>query len=408
LPSVYTNPANGSTLAASNFRPRKYRVWGREGKTVPQLWQKWQVWLWPAIILAGSVFVALIVHSVFFAVAKRVTKRNGGPIGNSLVRHAEAPTRWIFPLLAIILALPILPVRDELVQIVRHVVGLGTIAAVAWVVILLADVFGDAVYARYRTDIVDNLTARRIRTQIAVLRRIFTLLVIVIAAAIILMTFPAIHQLGTSLLASAGIAGIIVGMAMKSTLSSLIAGLQIALTQPIRIDDVVIVAGEWGRIEEILTTYVVVRTWDLRRLVVPLSYFIENVFQNWTRNTSDLLAYVYIYVDYTVPVEELRQEFRRILESTPLWDQKVCVLQVSDASEHTMQIRALASAADSSKAWDLRCLVREKLIKFQQEKYPNSLPKARAEIHGFSANGQPPNGQPMETAPSYARTSNPY
>ena len=375
---------------------------------MPQLWQKWQVWLWPAIILAGSVFVALIVHSVFFAVAKRVTKRNGGPIGNSLVRHAEAPTRWIFPLLAIILALPILPVRDELVQIVRHVVGLGTIAAVAWVVIILADVSGDAVYARYRTDIVDNLTARRIRTQIAVLRRIFTLLVIVIAAAIILMTFPAIHQLGTSLLASAGIAGIIVGMAMKSTLSSLIAGLQIALTQPIRIDDVVIVAGEWGRIEEILTTYVVVRTWDLRRLVVPLSYFIENVFQNWTRNTSDLLAYVYIYVDYTVPVEELRQEFRRILESTPLWDQKVCVLQVSDASEHTMQIRALASAADSSKAWDLRCLVREKLIKFQQEKYPNSLPKARAEIHGFSANGQPPNGQPMETAPSHARTSNPY
>ena len=177
------------------------------------------------------------------------------------------------------------------------------------------------------------------------------------------MTFPAIHQLGTSLLASAGIAGIIVGMAMKSTLSSLIAGLQIALTEPIRIDDVVIVAGEWGWIEEILTTYVVVRTWDLRRLVVPLSYFIENVFQNWTRNTADLLAYVYIYADYTVPVEELRQEFRRILETTPLWDKKVCVLQVSDATEHTMQIRALASAADSSQAWDLRCLVREQLIK---------------------------------------------
>jgi small-conductance mechanosensitive channel len=370
---------------------------------VLQLWQKWQPWLWPAIILAASVFVALVVHSVLFAIAKRVTKRTGGPIGNSLVRHAEAPTRWIFPLLAIILALPILPVRDELVGIVRHVVGLGTIAAMAWVIILLAEVFGDALYARYRTDIADNLTARRIRTQIAVLRRIFTLLVIVVAAAIILMTFPAIHQLGTGLLASAGIAGIVVGMAMKSTLSSLIAGLQIALTQPIRIDDVVIVAGEWGWIEEILTTYVVVRTWDLRRLVVPLSYFIENVFQNWTRNTADLLAYVYIYTDYTVPVEELRQEFRRILESTPLWDQKVCVLQVSDATEHTMQIRALASASDSSKAWDLRCLVREKLIKFQQEKFPNSLPKARAEIHGF-----PPNGQPKETAPSYARTSNPF
>jgi len=169
---------------------------------------------------------------------------------------------------------------------------------------------------------------------------------------------------------------------------------------PIRIDDVVIVEGEFGWIEEILTTYVVVRTWDLRRLVVPLSYFIENVFQNWTRRTADLLAYVYIYVDYTVPVEELRQEFRRILESTPLWDQKVCVLQVSDATEHTVQIRALTSAANSSKAWDLRCLMRENLIKFLQEKYPNSLPKARAEIHPFT-----PDGRPSESALSQARTS---
>jgi small-conductance mechanosensitive channel len=366
---------------------------------VEHLWQNRQAWLWPAIVLAGSIVLALIVHAVLFAVAKRLAKRTDGPIENSLVRHAERPTRWIFPLLAIILALPALPVRDELVQMARHVVGVGVIAAIGWVIILLAEVFSDALYARHRVDIADNLTARRIRTQIAVLRRIFTLLVIVLTTAIVLMTFPTIHQLGTSLLASAGIAGIVVGMAMKSTLSSLIAGLQIALTEPIRIDDVVIVAGEFGWVEEILTTYVVVRTWDLRRLVVPLSYFIENVFQNWTRNTADLLAYVYIYVDYTVPVEELRQEFRRILESTPLWDKKVCVLQVSDASEHSMQIRALTSAADSSKAWDLRCLVREQLIKFQQEKYPNSLPKARAEIHPF-----PPDGRPMESAPSQAHT----
>jgi small-conductance mechanosensitive channel len=366
---------------------------------VAQLWQNWQAWLWPAIVLAGSIVLALIVHSVLFALAKRLAKRTSGPIENSLLRHAEGPTRWIFPLLAIILALPALPVRDELVQVARHVVGLGVIASIAWVIILLGEVFGDAVYARYRTDIADNLAARRIRTQITVLRRIFSLLVIIVTTAIILMTFPSIHQLGTSLLASAGIAGIVVGMAMRSTLSSLIAGLQIALTEPIRIDDVVIVAGEWGWIEEILTTYVVVRTWDLRRLVVPLSYFIDNVFQNWTRNTADLLAYVYIYVDYTVPVEELRQEFQRILESTPLWDRKVCVLQVSDASERSMQIRALTSAADSSKAWDLRCLVREKLIKFQQEKYPNSLPKARAEIHSFS-----PNAHPMEGAPSQSPT----
>jgi len=174
-----------------------------------------------------------------------------------------------------------------------------------------------------------------------------------------------------------------VGVAMRPTLSSLIAGLQIALTEPIRLDDVVIVEGEWGWIEEILATYVVVRTWDLRRLIVPLSYFIEHAFQNWTRKTADLLAYVYIYCDYTVPVEELRSEFRRLLETSALWDHKVCVLQVTDASEHAMQVRALCSAADSSSAWDLRCFVREHLIRFLQEKYPEGLPKTRAELSGI-------------------------
>jgi small-conductance mechanosensitive channel len=195
-----------------------------------------------------------------------------------------------------------------------------------------------------------------------------------------LMTFPEIRELGGSVLASAGLAGLVGGIAMRPTISNLIAGLQIAVTQPIRIEDVVIVEGDWGWIEEILTTYVVVRTWDLRRLIVPLSYFIDHVFQNWTRRTADLLAYVYIYCDYSVPVEELRTEFRRLVESSPLWNQQVCVLQVTDASERTMQVRALTSASDSSKAWDLRCYVRENLIRFLQQKYPESLPKTRAEL----------------------------
>jgi small-conductance mechanosensitive channel len=352
------------------------------------LLQQWSRWLWPASVLAASIILALIVHQVLFLLGKKVTKRTGGIVGSSLVRHAEGPTRWILPLLAVVLALPALPVRSDLVRALRHVVGLGVIASVAWVIILLTEVFSDALFARYTLDISDNLTARRIRTQTMVLRRIFNVVVIVVTAGLMLMTFPAIRELGTSLLASAGIAGLVVGMAMKSTFSNLIAGLQVALTAPIRIEDVVIIEGEFGWIEEILTTYVVVRTWDLRRLVVPLSYFIEHVFQNWTRQTADLLAYVYVYCDYTVPVEELRQEFRRIVESTPLWDKKVCGLQVTDASEHTLQIRALTSASDSSKAWDLRCYVREKLIRFLQEKYPESLPKTRAEVAGRSKDGR--------------------
>jgi small-conductance mechanosensitive channel len=352
------------------------------------LWQEWRMWLWPVIALAGSILLALFAHYVLFVFGKRLAKLPGSIIYDSLVERAEGPTRWIFPLIGIVLALPALPVRSELVQVLRQVVGLGVIASSAWMIILLTEVLADTTYARYRTDTSDNFAARRIRTQIAVLRRIFNFVVIVITAGIMLMTFPTVKQLGTSLLASAGLAGLVVGMAMKSTLTNLIAGLQIALTGPIRIDDVVIVEGDWGWIEEILTTYVVVRTWDLRRLVVPLSYFIDNVFQNWTRRTSDLLAYVYIYCDYRTPVEELRHEFRRVVESTPLWDSKVCVLQVSDASEHTIQVRALASAEDSSKAWDLRCLVREKLIQFLRDKYPESLPTTRVEYRQPSKPGQ--------------------
>lgn len=363
-------------------------VWESAQQMAARVPQSAKVWFWPSIIVAGSILLALILHSVLFAFLRRLARPTGSVIGNSLVRNATGPTRWIFPLLAIDLAMSALPVRSDLVHLLRHIVNLGIIAATAWVIILLSEVFGDTLYARYRTDIADNLTARRMRTQIGVLRRIFGILVMLITLAIMLMTFPTIRELGTSVLASAGIAGIVVGMAAKPTLSSLLAGVQIALTEPIRIDDVVIVDGEWGRIEEILTTYVVVCTWDLRRLIVPLSYFIENIFQNWTRVTADLLAYVYVYTDYTVPVDELRREFRRILEASDLWDRKVCVLQVSDASEHTVQIRALTSAADSSKAWDLRCLVREKLIAFLQKNYPGSLPRTRAEVPGFPSNGR--------------------
>jgi small-conductance mechanosensitive channel len=330
-------------------------------------------------LLIGAILLAFLVHAVLFAIGKRVAEGRGSGIVYSLVSHAQRPTRWIFPLLAVVLVLPALPARWELVTVLRQIVGLGAIAATAWVVVLLAQVLGDTLYARYRVDVSDNLTARRVRTQIEVLRRIFNIVVMVITIGVMLMTFPEVRQLGTSVLASAGIAGIVIGMAAKSTLSDLIAGLQIAFTGPIRIEDVVIVEGEFGWIEEILTTYVVVRTWDLRRLVVPLSYFIDHVFQNWTRRTSDLLAYVYIYCDYRTPIEELRQEFQRVVESTPLWDRKVCVLQVSDATEHTIQVRALTSASDASKAWDLRCHVREKLIQFLQEKHPQSLPVGRVE-----------------------------
>jgi small-conductance mechanosensitive channel len=206
--------------------------------------------------------------------------------------------------------------------------------------------------------------------------------VVIVGLSIILMTFPAVKHIGMSLLASAGLAGLVVGMAMKSTLSSLIAGIQIAFSQPIRIEDSVVVEGEWGWIEEIGTTHVVVRIWDLRRLVLPLSYFIEHPFQNWTRGSTDLLGSVLLYVDYTIPVQELREELGRILKSTDKWKGGVCVLQVTDVSETSMQLRALMDARDAGSTWDLRCYVREKLIEFLQRRHPHALPKLRTEFQG--------------------------
>jgi small-conductance mechanosensitive channel len=202
----------------------------------------------------------------------------------------------------------------------------------------------------------------------------------ILALAIILMTFEKVRHLGTSILASAGIAGIIIGLAAQQTIATLLAGIQIAITQPIRLDDVVIVEGEWGRIEEITLTYVVVRIWDLRRLVLPITYFLEKPFQNWTRVSAELLGTVFFYVDYTVPVEAIRQELHRIVEGSKFWDQGLCILTVTNATERTVELRALVSAADSSKAWDLRCEVREKLLDFIQKNYPDGLPKVRGEF----------------------------
>jgi len=261
----------------------------------------------------------------------------------------------------------------------EHALELGVMASIGWAFVILAQVIADIIFSRYSIDAPDNLSARRVRTQTQVLQRIVVVLVAMVTLAVMLMTFPSVKHIGASVLASAGLAGLVVGMAARPTLASLIAGIQVAITQPIRIDDAVIVENEWGWIEEIETTYVVVRLWDLRRMILPLTYFIERPFQNWTRTTADLLGSCMIYVDYTLPVEELRKELHRVLTGTKLWDGKVWGLQVTDLTERTMQIRALMSASSASMAFDLRCYVREQLIQFLQKNYPQCLPRAREE-----------------------------
>jgi small-conductance mechanosensitive channel len=254
------------------------------------------------------------------------------------------------------------------------------IVSIAWAIIVMVRVAKNQFLRNYDISEADNLKSRKLFTQFNILERILAFIIIIIATAITLMLFDGVRNIGISLFASAGIAGLIIGLSAQKALGTVLAGLQIAITQPIRIDDVVIVENEWGRIEEINLTYVVIRIWDSRRLVVPSTYFLDKPFQNWTRTSADILGTVFIYTDYTMPFEPLRRELTRLLESNSLWDKKVNVLQITDAKQTTVEIRALMSAADSPAAWDLRVHVREKLIEFIQREYPQCLPRTRIEL----------------------------
>ena len=343
-----------------------------------QDWQTWVLFLGASLF---AVFAALVCHYLLVKILSRLAKRSTSPVDELLIKHFRRPVRWIMAAVALRLTVEPFAPPEGMQSLVRTAFGMVLIALVAWLLIKATYVLNDVVMLRFRVDVKDNLQARKIHTQLRVLRRIIIIIVVIVAAASILMTFPKVRQLGTAILASAGIIGIVVGLAAQKTIGTFIAGLQIAFTQPIRLDDVVIVEGEWGRIEEITLTYVVVRIWDLRRLIVPITYFIEKPFQNWTRVSADILGTVFLYVDYTVPLEAIRAELQRIVEASEQWDGKVCGLQVTNTSDRTIEVRALMSAADASLAWDLRCHVREKLIEFVQKNYPQTLPRLRAELN---------------------------
>ena len=333
-------------------------------------------------LLITTLVAGLVLSRVAISIIGRLAAHTESSLYESIGRHCSGPLRLIAPLLTIDIVMPSITIPTATSVPIEHIIGLLLIFGVAWLIVRSTGVIEDLLVARFRNDAKDSLMGRRIRTQFAVFRRVSSVIVTVVAFALALTTFDWARTIGNSILASAGIAGIAGSLAAKSTIENLVAGLQIALTEPLRIDDVVVAENEYGCIEEINTTYVVVRTWDLRRLIFPISYFITTPFQNWTRQGSDLLAYVYLNLDYGVPIEPLRQEFKRILEASSRWDHKVCVLQVTDATERTIQIRALASAADSSLAWDLRCEVRERLLEFVQRDYPQFLPRARADFSG--------------------------
>ncbi len=330
-----------------------------------------------SIKLAIAIALGLLVQGLLRMVLRRLVHRE---FAQRLLDRTKWLVRLAFAMLGAWLIAPALHSAPALAIWVSNAMGAGLIVLVGWTLVVAMNTYFDLASRDLKIDEEDNLAARKRLTQIRLLRRISTVTLALVTAATAVMTIPSVRELGVSLFASAGVAGIVLGFAARPVLSNLIAGVQIALTQPIRLDDAVVVEGEWGWIEDIRGTYVVIRIWDLRRLIVPLSYFIEHPFQNWTRESASLIGSVFFYVDYSVPVEAVRTQLTVLLKQADKWDGKVANLQVTDIKQDTVELRALMSATNSPRAWDLRCEIREKMLDWLQQTYPGALPKKRAVI----------------------------
>ena len=329
-------------------------------------------------IVLGALLAGVLVRRLVFGGLAAVQRREPAGLAASVLRHLSRPSAWFFPVLALSFVLPLVPLAARPFEVLRRLTEMALLVTFAWGLVRTVDVLEDLVVQHYQLTAGDNLRVRKLFTQLQFVKKLAVSLIVFVDLALVLMSFATVRKIGAGLLTSAGIASVIVGFAAQRSISNLLAGFQIAFTQPIRLDDVLVVEGEWGRVEEITFTYVVLRIWDERRLVLPLNYFIEKPFQNWTRSTAHLLGAVHLHLDYTVPVPAVRQALERIVQDHPLWDGRVCVLQVTDSRERTLELRALVSAADAARTFDLRCAVREQLVAYIQEYHPGCLPQTRA------------------------------
>lgn len=331
--------------------------------------------VWNILVIGVSISVGLLIKTVIHWIFSFYTKRSDYYLFKSVTKHLQAPASVLIPLLTLNAALPLIHIDDH--PLAAKAIELSLIAAFSFLLIRVIVIFEDLIYHRNDITVADNLKARKIRTQIKFVSRMLIVIIIVLAIAAMLLSFESLRKVGTGLIAGVGVGSIIIGFAAQNALGNLLAGFQIAFTQPIRIDDVVVVEGEWGRIEDITLTYVVVKIWDERRLVLPIRYFVEKPFQNWTRVSSDLLGTVFLYLDYKAPIDKIRQKFEELLKTNKLWDGKVKVVQVTDCKLREIEVRALMSARNSSDTFDLRCFIREKLIEYLQNEHPESLPQTR-------------------------------
>jgi small-conductance mechanosensitive channel len=327
-------------------------------------------------VLLG-VLIKFIIHRTFILLSRWWDFI----IIKSTIKHLRRPVAVFIPLLFLNFSLTLMEMTPAFRLPLTKILEIALTITFALILVRTINVLEDYFYLKYDLNKENNLKERKIRTQLQFVRKFIVSLIILITAAIILLSFESMRKIGAGLLTGVGIGGIIIGFAAQKSLGNLLAGFQIAFTQPIRIDDVLIVEGEWGKVEEITLTYVVVNIWDQRRLILPITYFIEKPFQNWTRVSADLLGTVFLYLDYTIPIEPMRQELTRLLSLDPLWDKRVNVVQVTDSTKDgAIEVRFLMSASNSSRAFDLRCHVREAMISFIQMNYPESLPKKRLEF----------------------------
>lgn len=334
--------------------------------------------VWNLILLGASLIIAVIAKYLLSFLLRYYSKRTDYSLVGSILKRMSGPFNFFLPLFVLNLFLPVMRLKRVFYLRVDKTVEILLTVAFAAILIGVIKVLEDNVYHRYDLSKTDNLRERKIRTQLQFIRKLAVSIIIILTACVVLLSFESLRKVGAGLLTGVGLGGIIIGFAAQKSLGNLLAGFQIAFTQPIRIDDVLVVEGEWGRVEEITLTYVVLNIWDKRRLILPINYFIEKPFQNWTRTGSDILGTAFLYLDHTAPIAAIREEHTRLLNASPLWDKKVNALQVTDIKERVIEVRALMSANTSGQAFDLRCYIRENLVAFIKENYPDCLPKTRA------------------------------
>lgn len=336
--------------------------------------------VWNLIVLSVAIILGLLIKRLLASILAFYYKRSDFFLFDRINKRLSKAAYFFIPLILLNFSIPLMRLTKRSVIYIDKFFEIGLIIAFSAILIGVFRIIEDSIYQKYDHSKQDNLKERKVRTQLQFIRKFIVMAIVLITIAIVLLSFESMRKIGAGLLTGVGVGGIIIGFAAQKSLGNLLAGFQIAFTQPIRIDDVLVVEGEWGKVEEITLTYVVLNIWDQRRLILPINYFIETPFQNWTRTSAEILGTVFIYVDYSLPIEPLRQELTRLLNLNKLWDGRVNVVQITDVKPDVIEIRALMSATNSGNAFDLRCYVREKLIYFIQQNYPHSLPKTRALI----------------------------